>query len=293
MIQTRIYVDGRISDEAGATIPVLDRGFLYGDSVYEVTRTVAGRPVDLGPHLDRLGRSAGRLRMMLPPRAVIEDAVAETLAAAGVRSGSKADAYIRIVVTRGSGEIGLDPMLADRPRVVVIVKPVSLPKPEAMKNGVVVRIVSVERMSPRALDPAIKSGNYLNNILALDEARQKMAYEAILCDHEGRVTEGSTSNVWSVSAGVVRTPPTSVGILPGITRWRLLALAAANGILAEEVDLRPADLLAADEMFLTSSIRGVLPISQIDDRTLGVGPVTRRLQTLYDAFLADVAAGRA
>jgi branched-chain amino acid aminotransferase len=293
MIQTRIYVDGRISDEAGATVPVLDRGFLYGDSVYEVTRTAGGRPVDLGPHLDRLGRSAGRLRMMLPPRAVIEDAVAETLAAAGVRSGSKADAYIRIVVTRGAGEIGLDPMLADRPRIVVIVKPVSLPKPEAVKNGVVVRIVSVERMSPRALDPAIKSGNYLNNILALDEARQKMAYEAILCDHEGRVTEGSSSNVWSVSAGVVRTPPTSVGILPGITRWRVLALAAANGILAEETELRPADLLAADEMFLTSSIRGVLPISQLDDRTLGVGPVTRRLQALYDAFLADVAAGRA
>ena len=212
MIQTRIYVDGRISDEAGATVPVLDRGFLYGDSVYEVTRTAGGRPVDLGPHLDRLGRSAGRLRMMLPPR---------------------------------------------------------------------------------ALDPAIKSGNYLNNILALDEARQKMAYEAILCDHEGRVTEGSSSNVWSVSAGVVRTPPTSVGILPGITRWRVLALAEANGILAEETELRPADLLAADEMFLTSSIRGVLPISQLDDRTLGVGPVTRRLQALYDAFLADVAAGRA
>jgi branched-chain amino acid aminotransferase len=210
-----------------------------------------------------------------------------------LKPGYKADAYIRIVVTRGAGEIGLDPMLADRPRIVVIVKPVSLPKPDAVKNGVNVRIVSVERTSPRALDPAIKSGNYLNNILALDEARQKMAYEAILCDHEGRVTEGSTSNVWSVSAGVVRTPPTSVGILPGITRWRVLALAAANGILAEESELRPADLLAADEMFLTSSIRGVLPISQIDDRTLGVGPVTRRLQALYDAFLADVAAGRA
>jgi len=294
VIQTRIYVDGRISDEAGAVVPVLDRGFLYGDSVYEVTRTAGGRPVDLGPHLDRLGRSAARLRIMLPPRAVIEDAVAETLAAAGVRGGGKAgDAYIRVVITRGAGEIGLDPMLADRPRVVVIIKPVSLPKPESMRDGVSVRIVGVERTSIRALDPAIKSGNYLNNILALDEARQKMAYEAILCDAQGRVAEGSSSNVWCVRAGIVKTPPTTVGILPGITRWRVLELAAANGVPAEEPELRPADLLDADELFLTSSIRGVLPISKIDERAVAVGPVTRRLQALYEAFLADVAAGRA
>jgi branched-chain amino acid aminotransferase len=286
-MQPRIYVDGRITDEASAVVPVLDRGFLYGDSVYEVVRTAGGVPVDLELHLDRLGASAARLRMPVPPRREVELAIAETMAAAGV--GPHADAYLRVVVTRGAGEIGLDPLLADRPRLVVIVRPIHAPRPELYAHGVSVRIVSVERTSPRALDPAIKSGNYLNNILALAEARDAHAYEAILCDAAGRVAEGSSSNLWSVQGGVVRTPALGVGLLPGITRARLLRLAAAAGIPAEEAELYPADLRAADELFLTSSIRGVLPIARLDDRDLPVGPVTRRLQVLYETFLADVA----
>ncbi|HEU4411013.1 MAG TPA: aminotransferase class IV [Polyangiaceae bacterium] len=290
-METRIYVDGRVSDEAGAVVPVLDRGFLYGDSVYEVVRTAGGRPVDLAPHLDRLERSAERIGLGLPPRATIEGAVGETLGAAGAGAGRPGEAYVRVVVTRGGGEIGLDPRLADRPRLVVIVKPLAAPRPELYEQGCEVRVVSVERTSKRALDPAIKSGNYLNNILALDQARRSDAYEAVMCDAEGRVTEGSTSNLWCVRGGVARTPPVAVGILPGITRWRLLGLARDAGIPAEEVDLYPADLHAADELFLTSSIRGVLPIGKIDERAVPVGPVTRRLQALYDDFLAGVARG--
>jgi branched-chain amino acid aminotransferase len=290
-VPTRIYVDGRISDEAGAVVPVLDRGFLYGDSVYEVACTAGGRPVDLGPHLDRLERSAARIRMHLPPRREIELAVAETMAASHVGPG--AEAYVRVVVTRGGGEIGLDPVLADRPRLVVIVRALSRPSAEAFRDGVTVKIVTVERTSRRALDPAVKSGNYLNNILALDEARQSRAYEAILCDAAGRIAEGSTSNVWCVRHGIVETPPVEVGLLPGITRWRLLELAAAAGVPTAEVELYPADLLGADEVFLTSSIRGVLPVSRVDDRVIPVGPVTKRLHALYENFLSDVARGAA
>lgn len=273
----RIYVDGVIGDEHTAVVPVLDRGFLYGDGVYEVTRTVGRRAVDLAAHLDRLERSAARIGLVLPPRATIEGAIAETLL--------DGDCYVRVVVTRGAGEMGLDPALADRPRLVVIVRPLALPAPKLYEEGATLRIVSVERTSPRALDPAIKSGNYLNNILAIAEARRSAAYEAVLLDERGRVTEGSSSNVWCVRGGEALTPPTSVGLLPGITRWRLFQLAAEGGVSAREAELDADDLRGADEVFLTSSIRGVLPIRQVDDREIAVGPVTRRLHALYEDFL--------
>jgi len=274
----RIWVDGVIGDEHTAKVPVVDRGFLYGDGVYEVTRTAQGKCVDLGPHLDRLERSAARIGIELPPRDAIIGAIHATLEPEG-------ESYVRVIVTRGAGEMGLDPALADRPRLVIIVRPLSLPSAALYEHGASLRIVSVERTSPRALDPAIKSGNYLNNILAIAEARRSAAYEAVLCDERGRVTEGSSSNVWCVRDGEALTPPTTVGLLPGITRWRLLQLAAEAGVPAREVELMPDDLRGADEVFLTSSIRGVLPVSKVDDHEIAVGPVTRRLLTLYEDFL--------
>lgn len=282
----RIWVDGVIGDEHTAVVPVLDRGFLYGDGVYEVTRTAGGRCVDLGPHLDRLDRSAARIGLAPPSRDAIVAAIGATLAGQG-------ESYVRVIVTRGAGEMGLDPALADRPRMVIIVRPLSLPAAEVVARGASLRFVSVERTSPRALDPAIKSGNYLNNILAIAEARRSNAYEAVLCDERGRVTEGSSSNVWCVRGGEILTPPTTVGLLPGITRWRLLQLAAAAGLPAREAELVPDELRGADEVFITSSIRGVLPIGRVDDRDVPVGPVTRQLIGLYDRFLRAVAAGEA
>lgn len=281
---TRIYVDGRISDEHAAVVPVLDRGFLYGDSVYEVTRTAGGQPVDLEPHLDRLDRSAERLALAVPPRAAIRDAIDATLAAA-----ANPDSYLRVVVTRGSGEFGLDPALATEPRLVVVVRALVRPRAELYTAGAAAWLVGVERTSPRALDPAIKSGNYLNNILALAEARRHGANEAILCDAHGRVAEGATSNVWCVHGDVVSTPADDVGLLPGITRWRLMGLARAAGIEVRQAELTAEALRAADEVFITSSIRHVMPIARLDDRVLGVGPVTRRLAALYDAFVDGVA----
>jgi branched-chain amino acid aminotransferase len=283
-VSTRIYVDGRITDEASAVVPVLDRGFLYGDSVYEVTRTAGGRPVDLEPHLDRLARSAAGLAMALPPRETIVAAIDATLAAA-----ENADSYIRVVVTRGSGEFGLDPALATESRLVIVVRPLARPAASLYEHGAAARRVDVERTSRRALDPSIKSGNYLNNILALAEAKRHGANEAILCDARGRVAEGATSNVWSVKDGVALTPPDEVGLLPGITRWRLFELARGAGIEARQAVLTADDLRAADELFITSSIRHVLPITRLDDRSLPIGPVTRRLAALYDEFVSDVA----
>ena len=283
-MSTKVFIDGTITDAAEARVSVFDRGFLYGDSVYEVVRTSGGVPVDLGPHLDRLAASGAALRLAVPEAAVVRDAVRATLAAAG-----NPESYVRVIVSRGAGEIGLDPALADGPRLIVIVKPLPVPPEALYRDGAHVVIVEVERTSRRALDPAVKSGNYLNNILALDEARRRGAYEALLCDARGRVAEGSTCNVFAVRGGVLSTPSLEVGVLAGITRMRTLELARADGLAVIEGELWPDELRAADEIFLTSSIRGVMPVGRIDDRPIPIGPVTRRLMARYAAHLAAAA----
>jgi branched-chain amino acid aminotransferase len=287
-VSIRIYVNGSISDRDGAVISVFDRGFLYGDSVYEVLRTSGGRPVDLDRHLERLGRSAAAIELIPPDQPEIRRALAETLAAAG-----NPEAYARIIVTRGGGAISLDIAAAERPGLLVIVSPLALPAAEHYEKGVHVAIVGVERTSRRAVDPAVKSGNYLNNIMALAEARRSGAYEAIMCGPDGRVAEGSTSNLFVVRGGQLITPALLTGILPGITRMRVIEIAAADGLTASEGDLYPDDVRRAAEVFVTSSVRGVLPATRVDDTTIGdgtPGPITVRLMELYDRFLAEVAA---
>src|SRR5262249_35454570 len=187
--------------------------------------------------------------------------------------------------TRGAGEIGLDPALADRPRLVIIVRPTAGPERRQIDDGVEIAIVSVRRNLPSAIDPNVKSGNYLNSVLAIREARRRGAYEALMCDAEGRLAEGSSSNIFAVHAGVVKTPPLAVGILDGITRKKVLELAVKNAIATAEAELRPDDLYGADEAFLTSSVRGVLPVVRVSGRPVAdgrPGPVTRRIQALYD-----------
>jgi branched-chain amino acid aminotransferase len=279
-MSTRIWIDGVVHDEHSARVSVFDRGFLYGDSVYEVVRTSGGAPVDLTAHLDRLERSGARLMLPIPPRASLENAVNESL-----RAADNPESYIRIVITRGSGDIGLDPALAVDPLAVVIVKPLSLPPAEHYEHGCALRIVHVERTARAALDPAVKSGNYLNNILALQEARRAGAHEAILCDPRGRIAEGSTCNVFAVRGETLVTPALEVGLLEGITRMRILSIARADSIRVVEGELWPDELRNADEIFVTSSIRGVLPAGRIDDRPIPVGPVTRRLMALYDEYV--------
>lgn len=279
-MSAKVWIDGVTVDAEAARVPVFDRGFLYGDSVYEVLRTFSGRPFRLLEHLERLERSGGGLGMTLPPRAEIERAVHETLAAA-----NEPDAYIRIVVTRGAGEIALDPAMADRPRLIVIVRAVKPPAPEAYSDGVEVAIVGKSRGAPGAVDPSVKSGNYLSSVLAIAEARQRGAYEAILTDSVGRLTEGSSSNFFVARGGRVATPPLSAGLLEGITRRTVIELLRGAGVAVDEAPLWPVDLRTADEALLTSSVRGVVPIVRVDGAPLGdgtPGPIARRVLALYD-----------
>jgi branched-chain amino acid aminotransferase len=217
----------------------------------------------------------------VPPRAEIERAIADTVAAAG-----NPESRVRVILTRGEGKLDLDPASASNTRMVVMVFPLGPPTPEMFANGVAVCVVSVARNSPRAIDPAVKSGNYLNNVLALGEARRRInAYEAILCGVDGTIAEGSTSNVFTVVGGEVRTPPPDVGILDGITRAKVIDLCRGAEIAFVERRISPDELRAADEVFITCATRGVLPVTTIDERPVGngkPGPITRKLMALYD-----------
>jgi branched-chain amino acid aminotransferase len=276
----RVHIGGRVCRPEEAKISIFDRGFLYGDSVYETIGTFEGRLFATAEHLARLERSAARIGLRTPPRPEIERAIEETVEAAG-----NLESRVRVMVTRGAGgKIDLDPATAGDPELIVIVFPLGAPTAEMYAQGVSAAIVSVTRNSPQAIDPAVKSGNYLNNVLALGEARRRSgAYEAILCAADGTIAEGASSNVFAVSGGVVRTPPLDVGILDGITRAKVLELARGNGIPFEEARISPDELRAADEVFITSATRAVLPVTRLDERAVGdgaPGPVTRRLMEL-------------
>jgi branched-chain amino acid aminotransferase len=288
-VPVSVYVNGVIADRDSAVISIFDRGFLYGDSVYEVLRTSGGRPVDLDRHLERLRRSAGGIEITMPAPDRLGSAIADTLAAA-----HNPESYVRIVVTRGGGPITLDISAPEMSSLVVIAAPLVMPAAELYERGAALAIVGVERTSRRAFDPAVKSGNYLNNIMALAEARRAGAYEAIMCSPDGRVAEGSTSNLFVLRGERLVTPALATGLLPGITRQRVIELARAGGLTVDEGDLSPAEARAAGEAFITSSIRGVMPVATIDGRAIGdgvPGAVTRRLMELYAGFLAEVARG--
>jgi branched-chain amino acid aminotransferase len=284
-----VNLDGTLVDAAAARISVFDRGFLYGDSVYEVIRTYGGRPFELEAHLARLRHSAHRIG--LEPkwdsgRTTAE--IARTLEAARDGEVDDPDAapwnvgerYLRVVMTRGAGEIGLDPALAVDPVALVIAQPLRGPPASAYSDGVAAAIVGVRRASPQAIDPSAKTGAHLPNVLAVREARAAGAHEALLLDDGGFVTEGSSSNVFAVRAGRLSTPPLAAGILEGVTRGVVIRLAGGLGLTVEESPLRPEDLEAADEVFLTSTVREIVPVTRLGARAIGEGrpgPQTYRL----------------
>ena len=276
---TIISVNGRVGPET-AVIPVLDRGFLYGDSVYEVLRTYRGEPFALEPHLGRLQRSADLLEIRLPvPLATL---VAEMRAA--LAEAQNPESYLRVIVTRGAGPIGLDPELAVEPsRVIIVTELHELPS-ELYQRGAAIALVAVGRSGGGGVPAGAKSGNYLVNIMALRAARRRGAHEAVMVDASGCLTEGTSSNVFAVREGRLSTPPLSAGILSGITRGKVMELARDEELTVEERDLRPGDLTLADEVFLTSTLREVLPVTEIDGQPVqggAPGPVTRRLAELY------------
>jgi branched-chain amino acid aminotransferase len=278
-----VYVNGRITAEAHAVVPVFDHGFLYGEGVYEVCRTYAGRPFLLDRHLRRLRASAARIALPLPfADAEVSSWIAETMGAAGLLpwKDGRRESYIRLIVTRGVGELTYDPGACTAPSVVIIARPFQAPPESAYRDGVTVALVSIQRNAPEALNPLIKSNNLLNNALAMQEALKAGAVEAVMRNHRGELAEMSQSNLFVVRDGLVRTPPLDAGLLAGITREYTLELCRDLGIDATDGVLRDEDLLQADEAFLTSTTREIMPIARVGDTAIGSGrpgPLTLRL----------------
>jgi branched-chain amino acid aminotransferase len=278
-----VAVDGAILAPEQATVSVYDRGFLYGDAVFEVLRTYGGRPFALEEHLARLRRSAERVFIVLP----VDDAtLGREVAAALVeaRRDDSRESYIRIVVTRGSGPLSLDPDTAIHPLRVILVEPVVPPPRDAYLRGVALASISTRRAVDGTAASGAKVTNYLANLLAVREARARGADEALVVDARGHVVEGASSNVFLVSRGRVATPPESAGILAGITRAHVMAAARDLGFPVEERDVLPDEVYSADEVFITSSIRELLPVVRVDDRVIGSGspgPLARALHRRF------------
>jgi branched-chain amino acid aminotransferase len=283
---TVVSLDGVLVDPEKAAISVFDRGFLYGDSVYEVLRTYRGVPFELDAHLVRLEDSARRIGMELP---VPLTTIAAEIEAAQRATGT-GEAYVRVIVTRGAGPISLDPNMAIDPRRIVIAMPVSPPPPHVYEKGAGVVLAGVRRNLREAIDPRAKTGNYLNSVLAVSETKKRGAIEAIMLDHRDQVTEGASSNVFAVVGGVVLTPPLDAGILEGVTRSVVMKVARASGISVLEVPLTEPALKEAHEVFITSSIREVVPIVRVDDTTIGdgkPGATTQKIRALFAAYVAS------
>jgi branched-chain amino acid aminotransferase len=280
-----VNVNGRVFDQERAVISVFDHGFLYGEGIYETLRTYNGQPFLFDRHMRRLRNSANMLALDVPlSNADMDRRFRETMEAARLGDGPEREAYIRILVTRGIGELTYDPAACPTPSVVVIVKPNVSPPREVFERGVMVSLVAVVRNHPGSVNPLIKSNNLLNNALAMQQAFRSGGYEGIMRNYRGELAECTQSNLFIVKNDVALTPPLDAGLLPGITREFLFELGAESNIVVREQVLRDADLFGADEAFLTSTTREIVPIVQVDDRTVGSGvpgPVTRSLLDAY------------
>jgi branched-chain amino acid aminotransferase len=276
-----VNVNGRLSDQKDAVVSVFDHGFLYGEGVYETLRTYNGEPFLFDRHMKRLRASADMLALQVPlTDDEIERRFRETVRAAGLGGDPSREAYIRILVTRGVGELSYDPSGCPDPTVVVIVKPHVAPPAEVFAKGVRVALVPIVRNHPGSVSPLIKSNNLLNNALAMQEALRRGGFEGIMRNHKGELAECTQSNLFIVKNGAALTPPIDAGLLPGITRAYLFEIGAELGIPVREQVLKDADLFSADECFLTSTTREVLSIVRVDDATIGMGvpgPVTHAL----------------
>lgn len=282
---TKINFNGVIQEDA--CISVFDHGFLFGDSVYEVVGTLHNRPCFLEQHLKRLQNSARGINLVIPQQdSWFVDQIEKTLA-----SAQNEESYIRIVVTRGQGDIDIDPETCGDPNVVLYVTDSKVYPREDYQNGIQVALVSVKRNPREALNPGIKTGNYLNNVLAKMEANKLGAKDALMLSAWGYLTECTTSNFFFVQEGRVRTPSIESGILPGITREIVMKLARENGILVEEGQWPVEALEKAEEIFLTGTLKRVMPVTQLDHRVIGdgkPGPVTREIMHLYEDFLHNL-----
>jgi branched-chain amino acid aminotransferase len=279
-VSIAVMIDGQVRPPGAWHVSVFDRGFLYGDSVFETLRTYRGVPFGLGEHMQRLARSAALVFIELPaPLATIEAEVLEAVAA-----GQNPESYVRVMITRGQGALGLDPALAERPSRVIIVQPLGTPPERYYTDGVSVISYRTQRQVDATSAVGAKVGNYLVSVLAMREASRVGAVEALIVDARGAVLEGATSNVFLVVGDRLVTPDLSAGVLAGITRAHVLDVAAALGIAVELRTPSLEETYAADEVFITSSIRELMPVVRLDERAIASGkpgPVFNRLRQAF------------
>lgn len=276
----QIYINGIYYDKENAKISVYDHGLLYGDGIFEGMRSYSGKVFRLREHMDRLYESARAICLQIPiSKEQMETDVMETL-----RRNNLSDAYIRLVVTRGAGSLGLDPNRTSNPQVIIIADHIALYPAEYYESGLKLITAATIRNHPAALSPRIKSLNYLNNIMAKIEGQQAGCVEALMLNHKGEVAECTGDNIFIVKREELLTPPKDAGILEGITRNAVLGLARSLQIPAHEQTLTRHDLLVADECFLTGSAAEVIPVISIDGRAIGdgkVGPITKKLMAEF------------
>ncbi len=279
----KIYINGELVPEADAKVSVFDHGLLYGDGVFEGIRTYNGRVFELEAHIDRLFDSAKAIALEIPmTREALMEAVAMTCRENGTDNG-----YIRLVVTRGVGTLGLNPYLCKSPQIIIICADIQLYPKELYRDGLSIVTVGTIRNLAEAVNPRIKSLNYLNNILAKIEAINDGCMEAVMLNAQGAVAEATGDNIFALRGKVLRTPPVNEGILEGITRDVVMRLAVEEGLDVQESRMSRYDLYTADEVFLTGTAAELIGVVNIDRRQIGdgvPGPVTNRLVELYRQY---------
>src|SRR5438874_13216739 len=274
--QSKIYIDGKFFSEADAKVSVFDHGLLYGDGIFEGIRFYNGRVFRLEEHLERLWDSARSICLEIPlSRAEMTEALLETIRRNDLREG-----YIRQIVTRGVGNLGLNPVQCKQPSVIIIATTISLYPREVCEKGLTVVTCATRRTGSAALNPAVKSLNYLNNVMARIEANLAGADEALMLNDAGNVAECTADNVFIIKNGHIFTPPISAGALRGITRAVVFEIAAELGLKISEIDITRHDVFVADECFLTGTAAEVIPVRMADGRPIGngkPGPISARM----------------
>ncbi len=276
----KVFIGGKLVDEKDAVVSVFDHGLLYGDGVFEGIRAYNSRVFLLDEHIDRLYDSARAIALHIPmSKKAMAQAVVDTCKANNI-----VDGYIRLVVTRGKGTLGLNPYLCEKAEVIIIAAKIQLYPQELYDNGLKIVTVGTIRNHPEAINPRIKSLNYLNNVLAKIEAINAGCMECLMLNHKGEVAEASGDNVFSIRNGIIATPPSSCGALEGLTRNKVMQIARAAGFQVREVPMARYDLYVADEVFLTGTAAEIISVVDIDKRPIGdgrPGKITAQLAALY------------
>jgi len=285
-----VYVNGKITSADEAVVPVYDHGFVYGEGVYETLRTYNRLPFLYDRHMRRLRQSSERLMLDVP----FDDSTMLGWINHTIRSAGQLDeAYIRILLTRGIGDLNYDLKTTPRPTTVIIVKPFEPPPARVFSEGIRISLVDMLRNHPKSVNPLIKSNNLLNNALAMQAAYRSGAEEALMCNYRGDLIECSQANFFLVRGGVALTPKSEAGLLEGVTRAFVFEIGREIGIDVREETLYPQDLETADEMFITSTTRELSPVVNVDGRHVGTGkpgPVTKRLLDQYQARARELSA---